>query len=108
MVPGRIPCDATVYKQMDPSKSLTEYASLIQDSFKLNKDKKVNPQKQKQKTESYFLHIPVLAFIQHWLYKTLGPQHVYNPEDVLFTLVSGTEGFKMCILNTALSKEHFM
>lgn len=64
MVPGRIPCDATVYKQMDHAKSLTEHTSLRQDSCKLNKDKNSeSTKKKKKKPESYFLHIPVLAFI---------------------------------------------
>lgn len=65
MVPGRIPCDATVYKQMDPSKSLTKYASLIQDSFKQGQKGESTKKTKNKKTESYFLHIPVLAFIQH-------------------------------------------
>lgn len=65
MVPGWIPCDATVYKQMDHAKSLTEHTSLRQDFCKLNKDKngESTKKKKKKKTESYFLHIPVLAFI---------------------------------------------
>lgn len=62
MVPGRIPCDATVYKQMDPSKSLTEYASLIQDSFKQGQKGESTKKKNKNKKLN-----PIFCTFQFWL-----------------------------------------
>lgn len=67
-------------KQMDHSKSLTEYISLPQDSFKLNKDKKVNPQKKPN---------PIFCTFQFWLlfnidYTKLWNSHMFIIQKMYF------------------------
>lgn len=72
MVPGWIPCDATVYKQMDHAKSLTEHTSLRQDFCKLNKDKNGESTKKKKKTN------PIFCTFQFWLLFNIDYTKLWN------------------------------
>lgn len=74
MVPGWIPCDATVYKQMDHAKSLTEHTSLRQDSCKLNKDKNGESTKKKKKTKPN----PIFCTFQFWLLFNIDYTKLWN------------------------------
>lgn len=73
MVPGWIPCDATVYKQMDHAKSLTEHTSLRQDSCKLNKDKNGESTKKKKKKPN-----PIFCTFQFWLLFNIDYTKLWN------------------------------